>query len=107
MIHERKYLYGREEVDGILELDYLQTDLSRSDLRVDRTITITDDTQYRPDILSKVAFGSYHFGWYLMDYNNILDPYEELKTGVVLKIPNITEFFQWYSSASKISRKRK
>lgn len=107
MIHERKYLYGRETVDGVEELDYLQTDLSRANFRVDRTITITDATKYRPDILSKIAFGSYHFGWLLMDYNDIIDPYEELHTGRVLKIPSINEFFQWYSGASKISRKRK
>lgn len=107
MLHNRKFLYKRDTVDGILELDYLQTKLIYQDFVIDREITITDSLAYRPDLVSRVVYGSFHYGWLIMDYNNILDPYEELVTGVVLQIPKIDAFFNFYNDNSIVSRQQR
>lgn len=104
MIYNRKFLYKREVVGGIRELDYLQTPLIYQDFPIDREITITDSMSYRPDLVSRVAYGSPNYGWLLMDHNDILDPYEQLITGTVIEVPRIDQYFNFYNENSIVSR---
>lgn len=107
MIKDRKYLYRRERVDGVLELDYLQTRLVYKDFDISNEITVTDATAYRPDLVSRLAYGSPHYGWLLMDHNDILDPYEQLTTGTVLEVPDISGYFDFYNENSIVAKERR
>lgn len=105
-IESRKFLYGRETVDGVPELDYLKTEITEMDLDVARVITVRSHTAFRPDLLSQIAFGQFDMGWLLMDYNDILDPFEELVPGKKLNVPSQSEYFEFFNEASKISKDR-
>lgn len=107
MLYNRKFLYRRDTVDGVLELDYLQTKLIYQDFSIEKEITITDSLAYRPDLVSRVAYGNPNYGWLIMDHNDILDPYEELVTGLVLQVPKIEIFFNFYNDNSNISRQER
>lgn len=107
MIKDRKYLYRTSEVDGVKELDYLQTRLVYREFQISNEITLTDATAYRPDLISRVAYGSPHYGWLIMDHNNILDPYIQLTTGTVLEIPDISDYFDFYNDNSVVTRSRR
>lgn len=104
MIYNRKYLYKRDEVDGVEELDYLQTSLVYQDFPVEEEIIVTDSIAYRPDLISKRAYGSFHYGWLIMDHNDILDPYEQLVTGTVLEIPRMEDYFTFFNENSNVSK---
>lgn len=107
MIKDRKYLYRKAEVGGITELDYLQTRLVYRDFEVSNEITVTDATAYRPDLISRLAYGSPHYGWLIMDHNDILDPYSQLTTGTVLEVPDISDYFDFYNENSIVERNRR
>ena len=107
MLFNRKFLYKRDTVNGIRELDYLQTKLIYQNFPIDKEITVTDWLAYRPDLISRVAYGNPNYGWLIMDHNDILDPYEQLVTGLVLEIPRIDEFFNFYNDNSIVSRQER
>lgn len=52
----------------------------------DKFIQINSSTEYRPDIVSYVAYGIPELWWYVMQANNIKDIYE-FKSGITLRIP--------------------
>lgn len=107
MIERRKYLYRKEEVDGVKELDYLQTPIIEMRIKAVRRVRVTQSTQYRPDLLSKQVFDDYNYGWLLMDFNNILDPYDELTAGKILEIPSLSEYFNFFNTNANFSKKDK
>lgn len=104
MLYKRKFLYKRETVDGVRELDYLQTELFNQQIGVDFEYTINQSTAFRPDLIARQTLGNFHYGWLIMDYNDILDPYEELFVGRTLRIPKIDEYFEFYNENSVISK---
>lgn len=105
MIKDRKYLYRSSVVDGVKELDYLRTQLVYRDFQISNEVTVTDATAHRPDLISRVAYGSPHYGWLIMDHNDILDPYIQLTTGTVLEVPDISDYFDFYNENSVVSRR--
>ncbi len=56
-----------------------------------------DDTTYvvekrfegRLDLITAVYLGEPRYWWVVAQYNNILDPYEEILEGVIIRIPSI------------------
>lgn len=56
-----------------------------------------DDTTYvvekrfegRLDLIAAVYLGEPRYWWVVAQYNNILDPYEEILEGVIIRIPSI------------------
>ena len=52
----------------------------------DKFIQINSSTEYRPDIISYVAYGIPELWWYIMQANGIKDIYE-FKSGITLRIP--------------------
>ena len=47
---------------------------------------INSSTEYRPDIVSYVAYGLPELWWYVMEANGIKDIYD-FKSGITLRIP--------------------
>ena len=52
----------------------------------DKFIQINSSTEYRPDIVSYVAYGIPELWWYVMEANGIKDIYD-FKSGITLRIP--------------------
>jgi len=45
--------------------------------------------EQRPDLISNVFYDSPGYWWYVMQYNGISDPFEELKSGSPISIPEL------------------
>lgn len=54
----------------------------------ERTVTITPETQNRPDIIANKYLGNSEYEWIILQYNNIIDINEEFDIGAVIKIPD-------------------
>jgi len=44
---------------------------------------------YRPDLISNIFYNSPGYWWYIMQYNGITDPFEELGPGKPISIPDL------------------
>lgn len=53
------------------------------------TYIVTVDTAYRSDKISNVVYGTVHYDWIILTFNDITDPFRELKPGTVLTIPSL------------------
>lgn len=53
----------------------------------DTYVTITQDIVNRPDLISFKAYNTVDLWWVIYEYNGIIDPLFDLKTGQILKIP--------------------
>lgn len=49
---------------------------------------ITNDVEFREDLISKAVYGRDDLGWLILEYNNIVDIYEELVVGKVITMPS-------------------
>ena len=45
--------------------------------------------EYRPDLISNIFYNSPGYWWYIMQYNGITDPFEELGPGKPISIPDL------------------
>ena len=43
----------------------------------------------RPDLISNIFYDTPGYWWYVMQYNGITDPFEELKAGKQISIPEL------------------
>lgn len=53
----------------------------------DTFITITQDIEKRPDLMSSRVYGTPDLWWVIYEFNGIRDPFFELKQGTSLRIP--------------------
>jgi len=95
--NKTKFFYKEVELNDRIELDYLDTDLVNIDLDTIDVFTVTAPYQYRPDLVSKRVFGDYHYGWLIAIHNDFLDPVESITIGKVIDIPDIDEYFEFFS----------
>ncbi len=54
----------------------------------DTTFVIDQKTEGRLDLVAKAFLGDNHLWWLIAQYNLILDPFSEIVTGRVLRIPS-------------------
>jgi hypothetical protein len=54
---------------------------------------ITLGTEYKPWLVSQIAFNDPRYWWFIMEYNNIFD-IEDFSAGRTIKIPSATEILQ-------------
>ena len=46
---------------------------------------------YRPDIISFRIYQNTEYWWILLKFNNIIDPFTELKPGLIIKVPSAND----------------
>lgn len=98
---DRRDFYESAMVDGNLELDYLSSKLPKMSLSTVEYHTVDIVTQYRPDLISLKYYGNYHFGWLIAEHNEFLDPIMDFYSPRVVKIPSLTEYYQFYNRNSR------
>lgn len=59
----------------------------------DSFVVLTEHTAKRLNIISHQFFGRDTLSWLILQYNDIIDPVEELYPGRVLSIPNPSRIF--------------
>lgn len=53
----------------------------------DKYFVVTPGTEFRPDLVSKSAYGSVDFWWKIMEVNNIKDIYD-FRAGLNIRLPD-------------------
>lgn len=102
MLSERRFLYRRSTVDGKIELDYLNTSITDMNISFTARFVVTQTLEHRPDLISYRFYDNYDFGWLICDYNDIIDPFEEIVTGKELLIPNLQEYYSFFNANSSV-----
>lgn len=93
----RKYFFDEVEVNGNKEIDYLSTRLTGMSLSTVDTHRVSAVTAGRLDLISVIFYGTYDLGWLICEHNQLKDPVGDVFVGRVLKIPSITEYYQYYN----------
>jgi nucleoid-associated protein YgaU len=52
-------------------------------------ITISKELERRPDLIAVKAYGNADLWWAIYEFNEIRDPYSQLKQGQILRIPEL------------------
>lgn len=92
----RTKFYRKVQVDGIDELDFLDSNLSK--LALNRDVSyyrISSAEHMRPDVISNQNYQSVNFWWLICLVNNIGDPYFETTLGRMLQIPNLIDVYDF------------
>ena len=55
----------------------------------DKYLVVSAGQEYRPDLISKMAYGAVDFWWRIMEANGLKDIYE-FKKGLNIRIPNVS-----------------
>ena len=98
-LKRRQDIYKKVEVNGNKELDYLEGGLSFMEIDsfdVD-IFTVPSYLARRPDLISYAEYGDPDYGWLIMEYNDIFDPWDELYPGRTLKIPSLKQYYNFYN----------
>ena len=98
--HEYKYVsrYGKirqivDEETGILYHETVSNyEIAESDK--DKYITVTEITQNRLDIIAQEQYGNSILWWVIAMANNIIDAFEDVPMGTVLRIPPISNVYK-------------
>lgn len=54
----------------------------------DKFMVVTQGVEFRPDLISKAAYGVPDFWWRILQANNIADIYD-LKAGINIRLPEV------------------
>lgn len=100
MLNERRFLYARVDVDGNTELDYITTRISSMDIPYMTKFIVPQTLEHRIDLISYRFYNTFDLGWLICDYNDILDPFDEIVTGKELLIPNLSDYYSFFNSNS-------
>lgn len=72
----------------------LRKSLNLTEDSTDTFILITQQYEKRPDLLSTAAYGTPELWWVIYEFNNIRDPFFELKSGQILRIPELNRVLE-------------
>lgn len=108
--YNRSNFLIKEEVDynGIVITEY---DLSTSYFHLFnpkkgiRDYQVERNEQNRPDILSFKIYNSIDYWWIILKLNDIVDPFEEIKEGTILKIPYLSDIQDYHKNVMEQKRK--
>lgn len=104
MLSDRKRLYEKNVIDGNKEIDLLQSVIPnmRFDENYTRSIIVSSDMLGRLDLISNYFYNTTEFWWLIAQYNNIINPIEDMKIGQLIKIPSMIEFYNIYNRNAKL-----
>lgn len=68
----------------------------------DKYVTITQQSQFRPDIISNEVYGTPDYGWAIMETNNIRS-FVELKQRLRLRIPPLSSLRQAIQESNNVT----
>jgi hypothetical protein len=94
--YTRSKFYDRNLINGINENDLVMNKFN--EFKFTRRYTFyevrSDDIQ-RPDLISLRVYGRTNFWWIIMKVNGIEDVWNDIETGRLLAIPNISDIEEY------------
>lgn len=101
MTTRRKNLYRKMLVDNNKEVDYLNTKIPIMDFENYSNYTVPQYAEGRIDIISYLHYETVELWWLIAQFNDIINPLDELHSGKVLKIPSLSEYYRFYNENSR------
>jgi len=107
--------YARENFLNIfMNGDTPELDLSSGDFQLmfkttikPRLYQLDSYEENRPDLISFKCYQNSQVWWILMKYNDIIDPFSELVSGVVLKVPDFKDIQNFQREIKKLKSSQK
>lgn len=82
--------YVKEEnLDGFQEYDLGSMEFGNYDFGAVQYYMIKETDVGRPDIISQKIYGTTNYWWFVCWWNKISDPWNDLRTGMVISYPSI------------------
>ena len=53
-------------------------------------IELTQEYEFRPDLIAHKAYGNSDLWWVICEVNQVYDPFFQLKMGMILRIPELS-----------------
>jgi len=98
----RSKFYSRIVVDGIPQLDHLDTTITEIPTIFGNTYyTVAEFDIGRIDRISHINYGTSEYWWIICIANNISNPFEELELGRTLIIPSTGDIHEYYRKNKK------
>jgi hypothetical protein len=97
-LKDRQDLYTSQTVSGNTELDFLSSPLINYDFISYTLFVVPQYMIGRLDLVSYVNYGVPDFWWLIAQANDILDVFSDITAGQTLKIPNLSEYYNFYNT---------
>ncbi len=94
----------RSEFMGVILANKEERDLSNTNFSLFQALrplsyyTIKYGDIGRPDLISQRVYGTVKYWWIICKFNQIDDVWNDIKAGVSIKLPNIQDIKEFYSS---------
>jgi hypothetical protein len=94
---DRTRFYVEETVNEIKELDFIHNNVSKFTMRYEPGYYRVDESDImRPDMISYKNYGTVRYWWLICYVNEIEDPLTTLSVGLLLRIPNLLDIYDFY-----------
>lgn len=99
-MNNKNNLYKEKLIEGNLEYDYLDLDRIEfnTDVGKEKQFVVPQHLENRLDLISYKAYGTTELWWLICMRNDINDPFTEIKTGMILFIPSLRDYYSYYYS---------
>lgn len=67
----------------------LRKPLNLEESSTDTFIVVTQQYEKRPDLVANQVYGKSELWWAIYEFNNIKDPFFDLRAGQILRIPSV------------------
>jgi hypothetical protein len=93
---KKTIFYNKVTVDSTEELDFLWNSLSEFEMKYEPGYYRVDDSDIPdPALISYKVYGDVGFWWIILLANGIENPLIELEPGMILKIPNKLDIYDF------------
>lgn len=101
-LEDRRNLYDTVSVDGNQEKDFLSSKITSLEFTAFTLFTVPQIFLGRLDLVSYAAYGIPDYWWLIAQVNDIMDPFSDMYTGQVLKIPSLGEYYTFYNANVRV-----
>jgi hypothetical protein len=98
----RTNMYTKQITNGIDELDISNNIMDL--FKVTKPLRYYQVGRYedqRPDLICDNIYGNTDYWWILVQFNDIVDVFTELKEGMVLKVPSVKDINEFINKARR------
>jgi len=97
-----KNLFRTVKVDGVKETNFLADPPLNYEFETVQSVFMIERKHVgRPDVISNEVYGDTAFDWVIMLANDIDDPFEDIKVGDTIVLPEVTEIFDFLDRFSR------
>lgn len=97
-LENRIDLYSKVSVNGNTEVDYLSSKLPTASFQIAKTFRVPQFCEGRLDLISYINYNTPYYWWLIAEENNITDPFSQIVEGIVLDIPYINDYYNFYNA---------